>query len=94
MTKQEHREITSICIASMREATGIEWSIKIETRRDEPVKFSAMPATSDIGSLSPALLAFADYHAKRGWQKATLSDAAFALLISWCIFNQRGAIDV
>ena len=93
MTRQEHREITAVCMESMRQSTGIDWSIKIESRPDEPVRFSAMPATSDIGGLSPALLAFAVFHAKRGWQNATLSDAAFALLISWCIFNQRGACD-
>lgn len=94
MTKQEHREITSICMASMRESTGIEWSIKIETWPDDPPKFSAMPATSDIGNLSPALLGFAFYHAKRGWQKSTVSDAAFALVISWCLYTQRRCGDV
>ena len=92
MTRQEHREIAATCMLSMHEATGIEWTIRLEIIPDEPVRFSAMP--SDANDLSSALLGFCVYHAKRGWRKRTLSDAAFALLLSWCLYNQKRGSDV
>ena len=93
MTKQEHREIAATCMLSMREATGIDWTIRIDMRPGEPAKFSAMPMC-DANELSSALLAFCVYHTMRGWRKPTLSDAAFALLLSWCLYNQKRGSDV